>query len=168
MQGISLLEILLVIGILAILITLIVPVGIDFYKTQQLDSHTQGVLQTLRRAQLKAMAVEADSAFGVYFDNINKRYILFKGTTLDPADPFNEEFDLPTIITITSPFPEVFFFKFEGKPNKTGNITLNSDDESRTISINNFGTISLVPAAPPPVPYLAQVHYRWRADDGGE
>lgn len=168
MKGLSLIEVLLVTMVIMILFALILPFGLDFYKSQQLETHTQGILQTLRRAQIKAMATEGDSSFGIYITNDN--YTLFKGISYQNRDPqYDEVFDLPTIITINDQPKEFVFSKFEGKPSLIGNIVLNSNDESRIISVNKFGTISLlIPAVPPSYPHLAQFHYRWRNDDGIE
>ena len=168
MKGLTLIEILLVILIIIFLAALIFPLGLDFYKNQQLQAHSQQILQTLRRAQSKAMASETDSSFGVYLTNGN--YVLFKGDSYIARDSsYDEVFDLPMIITVQDPPKEVVFSKFEGKTSSIGNIVLNSNDESRTIGVNKFGTISLlIPAAPPLPSYLTQLHYRWRNDDGGE
>ena len=168
MKGLSLIEILLVIMIIVILLALALPFGLDLYKNQQLEAHTQGILQILRKAQSKAMAIQGDSSFGVYITNDN--YILFKGVSYQNRDPqYDEVFDLSTIITISDQPKEVVFSKFAGKPSPVGNIVLNSNDENRIISVNKLGIISLlIPAAPPPPSYLTQLHYRWRNDDGGE
>jgi len=166
MKGFTLIEILIVIFLISILAFFFASVGLNFYKSQQLESQTQTILQTLRRAQLNAMSVELDSSFGVYLTNDS--YILFKGSSYaNNRDPqYDEVFDLPEIINVSG-LSEITFSKFEGKPNVTGNIILNSGGESRTININKFGTISLVPAVPPPS-HLTQLHYRWRNDNGGE
>ena len=141
-QGITLIEILLVILLIVFLALFIFPVGISFYKSQQLQTHTQGILQTLRLAQLKAMAVEQDSPFGVYITNAN--YILFKGNSFATRDvPYDEVFDLPQIITIPGAPKEIIFSKSEGKPNWTGNIMLSSDDDNGVININEVGRINL-------------------------
>ena len=164
-KSFTLIEILLVLGILTVLISLTLPLSLSFYKSQQLYSHTQDLIQVLRRAQLKAITAEADSSFGIYFDENQKKYILFRGSFFDPAAPDNEEFNLPQIININTPFSEIVFSKLEGRPNVFGNIVLDSNGESRVININKLGRVSLVPATPP---YLAQLLYRWRSYNGGE
>jgi len=112
--GFTLLEILLVIGILAILISFLLPIGLNFYKSQQLDTQTQAIIQTLRRAQLKAMAIELDSSFGVYLTDDN--YTLFKGNSYTIRDlQYDEVFDLPEIINVSG-LSEVVFLKSEGLP----------------------------------------------------
>lgn len=139
-KGFTLLEILLVIGIISILLVFIVPVSLDFYKSQQLEIQTQSLVQTLRRAQSKAMAIELDSSFGVFISNQN--YILFKGNSYLTRDAqYDETFDLPEIIE-PSGLSEVVFLKFEGKPNVTGNVILTSNSDTRTININEIGRIN--------------------------
>jgi len=142
-KAFTLLEILLVIGIISALLVAIIPMGLDFYKNQELSTQIQFLIQTLRRAQSKAMSIELDSPFGVRVNTQN--YVLFKGTSYLTRDtPYDEVFDLPQIIN-SSGLSEVVFSKLEGKPNVTGNITLSSNNKSRTININDFGTVSLIP-----------------------
>src|SRR3989344_489096 len=141
-QGITLIEILLVVLLIIFLALFFFPIGISFYKSQQLESHTQGILQTLRRAQLKAIGMESDSSFGIYFDDSNKKYILFKGNSYSPGDPSNEEFEFPASITISG-FSVVFFSKAEGKPSVTGNIIVSTNGLTQTININEVGRINL-------------------------
>jgi len=114
MNSFTIIELLIVIGIIAILASFSFLFGLDFYKSQQLESQAQTILQTLRRAQLKAMAVELDSSFGVYLTNHN--YTLFKGNSYSTRDPlYDEVFDLPEIINVGG-LDEVVFLKFEGIP----------------------------------------------------
>lgn len=142
MKAFTLIEILLVVVILAVLAGSAIPVSISFYKTQQLDTHVKGVVQALRRAQLKAMSIEDDSIFGVYLTDDS--YILFKGNSFDVRDTsYDEVFDLPEVITVSG-VQEIAFSKFEGMPvNLTGDVILNSDNDSRTININEVGRVNL-------------------------
>jgi len=115
MNGFTLIEILITVSLISILGFFLFSIGLNFYKSQQLETQAQEILQTLRRAQSKATSVELDSSFGVYFDNANKKYILFKGDSYSPGDPYNEEFDLSAIITLSG-LSEVVFLKLEGIP----------------------------------------------------
>lgn len=146
-KGFTLVEILLTVAMLAILATLTIPLGLNFLKGQQLEGSTQEVIQTLRRAQLKSMSMEGDSNFGLYLTNDN--YILFKGDVYTPGDPYNEVFSFPEALTVSG-LAQVVFTKVEGLANNTGNIILTIDNTSRTIEVNNFGKISLVPNVPEP------------------
>ena len=142
MKGFTLIEILFSVALLAILVTFNLPLVLDFYKSQQLDSNTQDIIQNLRRAQLKAMSVEDAASFGVYFDNND--YTLFKGGSFATRDlQYDEVFNFPQIIAVNDVPKEIVFSKFEGLPSMTGNIVIISDGESKVISINEIGRISL-------------------------
>jgi prepilin-type N-terminal cleavage/methylation domain-containing protein len=112
--GFTLLEILLVIGIISILLVFIVPLSLDFYKSQQFEIQTQSVIQTLRRAQSKAMAMEQDTSFGLHITDQN--YTLFKGNSYATRDTqYDEIFDFSEIINIGG-LNEIVFLKSEGVP----------------------------------------------------
>jgi len=113
MKGFTLFEVLITFGILAFLVGF-VSFGLDFYKRQELENQTNNLLETLRRAQFKAISVESDSSYGVYLANDN--YTLFKGESFSQRDSqFDEVFDLPTIIKIEG-LSEIVFLKSEGAP----------------------------------------------------
>ena len=143
MKAFTLIEILLVVIILTVLTGSAIPISINFYKTQQLDINVKGVVQSLRRAQLKAISIESDSIFGVYLTDDS--YTLFKGSSFNTRDiSYDEVFDLPQVITVSG-IQEIAFSKFEGVPigGLTGNIILNSNGNSRIININEIGRINL-------------------------
>jgi len=144
MRGFTLVEFFLILIIILFILALLLPLGFNFYKGQQLQICSQQILQALRQAQSKAMGIEADSNFGVYFDNANQKYILFKGSSYVPGDPDNEEFDLPSIITVTGA-SGVVFSKLKGIPNFIGDITIRNNDSIKTININEIGRINLEP-----------------------
>ena len=141
MKGFTILEILLVIAIIATLLAFIFPLGLDFYKSQQLETQSQVLIQTLRRAQLKAISIDLDSPFGVYLTEDS--FTLFKGNSYLTRDSqYDEVFDLPEIINVSG-LSEIIFSKFEGKPNVMGNIILSSNSEDEIININEMGRINL-------------------------
>ena len=140
-QAFTLIEILLVVGILAILGSLALSLGLDFYKAQQLNVHTEGIIQSLRKAQMKAMSMENDSNFGVFLTNDS--FVLFKGDSYAGRDiQYDEVTSLPQILTVSG-IQEVVFSKFEGTPSITGNIVLSNDIDNRTLNINEVGRINL-------------------------
>jgi len=117
MNAFTLIEVLIIIFLISILGFFLFSVGLNFYKSQQLESQTQTILQTLRRAQLKAMSVELDSSFGVYLTDEN--FTLFKGDSYAIRDSqYDEVFDLPEIINVSG-LSEVVFLKFKGIPKGT-------------------------------------------------
>lgn len=128
MKGFTLVEVLIVIGIAGALVALTIPLGIGFYNSQQLDTTTEEIVQALRRAQLKAMSMQDDSAWGVYFEIGQYRLE-------------DETFVLNSNIEITGT-NQVIFSKLEGLPSYTGNINISNDKETQTITINAQGVVS--------------------------
>ena len=140
MKGFSLVEILIVIAILAFLLVLLAPSGIQFYRTQQLDTVTEEIVQALRKVQLNSMSVKNDSAFGVYFSS--DQYVLFRGNSYLSRDQ-EEVFEILNDISFSGDISEVVFSKLNGDPNNLGNIILTLDNKTKTININSAGRINL-------------------------
>jgi len=139
-NGFTLFEVLLVIAILAVLVSVSLPSTINFYQTWQLDLNKNGIAQALRRAQLKAISVEADSSFGIYL--AAGQYILFKGSSFASRDPgFDESFELPDNLYLSG-LSEIVFTKLQGIPSAAGNIFLTVNGQSKTININEQGRIN--------------------------
>jgi type II secretory pathway pseudopilin PulG len=114
MKGLTLIEILISVFLIFLLASLFVSVGLNFYKSQQLRINSQEILQTLRRAQMRAMLTELDSSFGVYLTN--NSYTLFKGDSFLQRDPqYEEVFNLPQIVKVSG-MSEIVFLKSEGLP----------------------------------------------------
>ncbi len=142
MKGFTAIEILLVIAIAVVLFALVFPLGIDFYRDWQLQNNTQQILQTLRKAQSRAMASELDSSFGIYIQEGS--YVLFKGDSFENRDnQFDEVFDLPLSIVIDSLPKEVVFSKLKGEPKMEEEIIINSDSQREIIKINEAGRVNL-------------------------
>jgi len=142
-QGFTLIETALVVFIIAVMAILAFPVGVRFYKTQDLDSVCEGVLETLRRAQLKAMSVENDSAFGVYLGTGKTGYYsLFRGSSYEHKED-EEIFDISENISFGGTLQEVVFSKLEGIPGSTGDIILTLNGDTETININELGRVNL-------------------------
>lgn len=143
-KGFTLIELTLVVAIMAALIFLTLPIAIGFYKSQQLDTTADGVIQALRRAQLKAMS-QADYSFGVYVGSgQTSQYSLFKGDSYEGKTD-EEIFDISDSISFSG-ISEVIFTKLEGLPSESsmiGNIVLTGDSETETININALGRINL-------------------------
>ena len=67
--GFTIVEILIILGVLAIVATLSLPFIQSFQVSSDLTTYSEQLTQTLRRAQQKAMAGQNNSAWGVYFNN---------------------------------------------------------------------------------------------------
>lgn len=143
-RGFTFVEILVVLGVIGLLTGLAIPFYQTFYIDSQLDNTTSELIQTLRRAQLKAMASEDDQTFGVHLEQ--RRFVLFKGSTYNPSDSYNEATQLPNTLTLTSGVgPNIVFNQLKGTTINIGNITISSvNNRSQIISINEVGRINVL------------------------
>lgn len=143
MRGFTLLEILLVIGIIAVLISISSPFLLDFYRSWQIETTGQEIVQTARRAQLKAVSGEMDSNFGVRFSA--NQYALFRGDSFLSRDTaYDEVFELAPGLNLSG-ISEIVFLKPEGKTNppEGGDIILTNGQKTFTININQLGRVNL-------------------------
>ena len=141
MKGFALIELFLVIIIIVFLAGLALPLSLDFYRGQQLETQCQGLVQNLRWAQLKAMTGELDSNYGLYFQD--NSYTFFKGSSYSLRDQaYDMIFDLPLAIDLSG-ISEIVFLKVAGSPSVTGLVVLTAGNLSCSVIVNEIGRVSL-------------------------
>ncbi|MDD3646962.1 MAG: type II secretion system protein [Candidatus Dojkabacteria bacterium] len=146
-DGITLIEIVIVIGLLAILAGVSIPIYRTSFTKGDLDTSASQVLSTIRLAQSKAMGGEDASKFGIHFDTTTTpdQYILFKGDTYNPSDTYNQVNNLSRQIEISSVGlggggVDLVFEKYSGETVNDGTITFkNTTGEFIYITINSIG-----------------------------
>lgn len=153
MRSFTLIEVLIIIGILIILIAITFPAFLFFRKDSDLNNSAQQVINTLRFAQNKTLASEGDSQWGVYFDISGDphQYVLFKGENYLARDVFFDEIhDLPSSIEIfeinLEGESEVIFHRLNGNTSQFGNISLrlkSDNSKFKEIHVQASGKISL-------------------------
>src|SRR3989304_7178332 len=86
--GFPLIELLPVVGILAVVFGLALPFALNTKFTNELDTATENLITTLREAQSQAIAAEGDLPYGVYFNTaaIPPAYTLYKGASWASRD----------------------------------------------------------------------------------
>ena len=139
--GFTLIEMLLSIAAIGIIAGISIPVYQSFQVRNDLDIATVETVQTLRRGQVLAQAVDGDTGWGVKIQGGS--ITLFKGTSYAGRDSnFDEVFDMPGAIVPTG-VTEVVFAKFTGLPQAIGTATfISNTNETRTITINAKGMVS--------------------------
>ena len=139
-KGFTLLELLLSIAIIGLLAGLSLPVYRTLMQKNDLDIATTTIALSLRRAQVLSQAVDGDTTWGVNTQNNN--IVIFKGTSYATRDAtFDETFDVPTNVGLSGS-TEIVFAKFTGLPQTTGTINLSTANDSRSVTINDKGTVS--------------------------
>lgn len=143
MRGFTLIELLLVIALIAILAASGAAVYGNFLVKNYLDNKTKEIVYCLKTAQTNTLSGKEDSSWGVKLSNT--QIIMFKGTSYSsPGTAFDQSFDVPSSITISGDFSEVYFLKLTGNPSTTGTITIsNNAGDSNQISVNEVGTVNV-------------------------
>lgn len=136
--GFTLIEVVLSIGIIILIFSLVVPTGISFYRSQQLESTATKIVQILRQAQQKAWA-QADNNFGVYLTT--GKVVLFQGESYISREN-EEETDILQDISFSGVL-EIVFSKEQGEPINFGDVIFSLDEQEKTINVNPVGRINL-------------------------
>jgi type II secretory pathway pseudopilin PulG len=155
-KGLTLIEALLIIGILFILLSIAFPNFRFFQKESDLNDSVEEIINTLRLAQNKALASEEASQWGIYFETSTfpHRYILFKGESFATRDNSVDEIHkLPNSVEIYEinlwGGKEVVFEKVTGFVSSTsqfGKVSLRlrgDPTKNKTIYIENSGLVGL-------------------------
>lgn len=140
--GFTLIEVLIVIGVLAIIGSIALGAFSRFRGGSQIDAAVRSVLGTLRSAQSKTLASESDTAYGVHFQA--DRIVLFRGPTYEPSAVTNEAviFQAPiqlTTVSLTGGATDVLFGRITGTTSVSGTLTLSDGTRSRTITLELSG-----------------------------
>lgn len=159
-NGFSLLELLIIVGALAILMILAVP-SLNFFKKESaLMNNAEEIISGLRVAQTKTLASTGPSQWGVYFNNVSSphQYVLFKGSSYAGRDAsFDEVYKLPAYaefyeINLNGGGKEIVFSRISGATSQYGNvkIKLTTDaSKNKIISVDSSGRIILGEEANP-------------------
>lgn len=140
-SGFTLLEVLLSIATMAIIVGISLPLAQSFQVRNDLHIAVNTFVQTLRRAQILAQAVDGDMSWGVKVQSGG--VTLFKGVSYAARDTSVDEiFDVPTSI-VPSGLTEIVFTKWSGLPETSGTATFTTTtNETKNVTINQKGILT--------------------------
>ena len=178
-KGFTLIEILVIIGIMVILVALAIPSYRFFQKESDLNNSAEEIINTLRLAQNKTLASEEASKYGVYFDAVStpNQYTLFKGENYASRDSsFDEIHKLSSFleiyeISLAGGGSEVVFDRISGTTSQFGSMSIGLKDnpaKTKTIYIASSGQVELTSVFTPTdaerVKDSRHVHFTYNQD----
>ncbi|MFZ2150048.1 MAG: hypothetical protein WAV15_02735 [Minisyncoccia bacterium] len=145
-KGISVMEVLIVISVLAIIFSIIIP---QFSKTRELQvlkSAVSDILSAINKSQANTLASVNSSSYGVHFGS--DEVIIFKGTVFSAGSADNEVINIISpaaisTIALAGGGSNVFFNRLSGTPSVTGSIVVSSTNFTKTITISATGSASV-------------------------
>lgn len=146
-KGFTLLEVILIMGILAILTTVGFGYYRNFARSIELESATNTLIADLKTAQAKSMAGTDNRKWGIHIVNgASDYYEMFSTPTTyaDATASVSETTYLPNGVVFSSPAEgntrDVLFTKITGTATASS-VSLNFESTTRMITIKGVGTI---------------------------
>jgi prepilin-type N-terminal cleavage/methylation domain-containing protein len=151
-KGVTFIELMVVIGVLAIIFAMAVPSFIFFQKGSSLDNDAEEILNLLRLAQSKTLASEDSGQYGVYFQPPGQ-FILFKGADYSSRDTsYDKTYSTSAAVEIYDGSTEFVFDKITGFVDDPGYVSLrliSEPSDTKTIYVEGSGSSSLtIPSLP--------------------
>jgi prepilin-type N-terminal cleavage/methylation domain-containing protein len=150
-KGFTLVEVLLVIGIAAVIFVMATPFALNFYRGQLINEAQSSYINTLQGAHNNAVLQKNDSAWGVRFYSDEHCFVMFQGAAPASCDPeglgtFDERYDLIPEITVTGfgVDENIVFTKRTGTASGAGTTTLVYQSLARNILVEHSGVISII------------------------
>lgn len=145
-KGVTLIELLIAISILAIVGAITMTVFPSLNKTQALHNDTQAVIGMIQQARGQTLSSKNASAYGVHLEA--NAVTLFTGSVYTAGAAGNQVHDLQTINAITSIAlfgggSDLIFNLLTGETSQDGTVTLYSaaTEKSRIIRIYKTGLV---------------------------
>jgi len=120
-RAFTLIEFLIVVALVAVIVFLVVPIGIDFLKEQRIEEETISLADNIKIAQAWAMAGKYDSGWGVKLNKPEQgKYTLFPLFGTDSFDDPERNTDYDEVFEVfptaeLSGAEEIIFEKLTGK-----------------------------------------------------
>ena len=148
-KGLTALEVLIAIAIIAILVALVLPNFSAMRKNQTLKNAAEDVASSLRTAKSQSLASINSSEYGVHFEET--KIVIFKGKTYLQNSPDNITIDIiaPASISnvtlggVSGNIGDVYFQKISGDPSLSGSVTVSIPNSSKTINLSAVGAVTI-------------------------
>ncbi|MDP3784875.1 MAG: type II secretion system protein [bacterium] len=139
-RGFTLLEILMVLGVVFVLAAIVTSALSNFKKSSLLTDAKTRALAELNLARSQTLASESNFVYGVHFES--SKIVRFKGEAYSSSDPLNQVFDLPAGAAINSislggPV-DVTFERLTGRASASGTVVFKLPSEERYATVTIY------------------------------
>lgn len=137
-SGFTLIEMILVIGIITIIMAIGVPIYLSLSNSSQLDAATDILAQDMYIAQTNSRSQKDDNSWGV---NVAGQTItLFSGNNYAGRDNSRDiVYNIPTSVAISP--GQIIYSKLYGLPQSTAAFNLQNKDRTRSLQVNSKGMV---------------------------
>lgn len=141
--GYSILEILIVLGVMAIISGIIFTMFVSFRKNQALSLDVQTITSVLRQARNQTIASKNSSSYGVHF--ATSTITLFTGDSYVQNNASNQVYSINSVdaivtISLYGGGSDVVFRRLTGETSQSGSVTVSSVSTSQTKTVTIYGT----------------------------
>ena len=144
-RGFTLIEVIVVIGIMALLAGLGATVSFTYLRGQRLETSAELILSETMRAQTDAYTQADDQAHGVKV--LSDRVVRFEGVSYAARITAKDEIDMfPGSLTVSG-LSEWAFAAASFYPGTAGTMTLTDGDQSYDLTISSYGVVEVTKSA---------------------
>ncbi|MEO5627330.1 MAG: prepilin-type N-terminal cleavage/methylation domain-containing protein [Candidatus Saccharimonadales bacterium] len=138
-DGFTIIEIILVIGIITIMTAVAAPFYLSLSNSNELDAATNLLAQDLYQAQTYSRNQAQDAQWGV---SVNGQVItLFSGSSYAARNPANDVvYTVPKAVKLSGS-SQVVYSKLYGLPQATGSFSLVGGGKTSNVVVNNKGMV---------------------------
>lgn len=141
-DGFTLLELLLSVSLISLLAAIAAPMFLSLQSENEVTITATTIGDVLRRGQILAQAVDADSDWGV--ELVSSTAIIFKGNNFTSRDQsLDEEYKMAATVNLSG-LNEVIFNKFTGWTTASGTVMINHQDgRHKEVLVNELGIVGI-------------------------
>lgn len=145
-KGFTLMEILIVLGILMLIFLVAFPKFAEIRNNQVLKSGVEDIITSINKAKSQTLASLNSLEYGVHFSQ--NSVTIFPGDTYIAGSSANEVIDifLPaniSSISLVGGVSTLHFSRLTGMPSTSGTITISNSTTSKTITISAAGAVGV-------------------------
>lgn len=147
-KGFTLIELLVVIGVVTILATISIPIYGNLSSATDLGETSVQVTQLFRKARTLSFNAYRNTSYGVYYDDSEKKFILYSGDSFAVRDQSADYFiPINSLISVISSDqdPDIHFAKGTGLTSRNGYLELShrATNNFKRINFNYLGVVDL-------------------------